>query len=159
MANLKSRIRWKKWAPDVGENRSLDGGPVLFLELATDLTAAQLEAVAEQLVAAGEKVETMDELRAAMVARFRAALEPYVRVHGGPHTVDGQPLATLADYLALVTQGAGLGADHLRELHAALLSFNSVTGPDELFSLRSSGGARSTGVQRPAKADAQTDAR
>lgn len=156
MANLKSRIRWKKWAPDVGENRTLEGGPVLYLELATDLTAAQLEAVAEQLVAAGEKVETMAALRAAMVARFGAALEPYVRVHGGPHTVDGQPLATLGDYLALVTQGAGLGADHLRELHAAMLAFNSVTGPDELFSLRPSGGAASTDAPRVARA---TDAR
>lgn len=159
MANLKSRIRWKKWAPDVGENRTLEGGPVLFLELATDLTAAQLEEVAACLKREGEKVTTLDELRVGMRARFVEALGPYVRVHAGPHTVDGQPLANLDDYLALVTQGAGLGADQLRELQAALVSFNSLDGPDELFSLRSSGGARSTGDQRPAKADAQTDAR
>lgn len=156
MATLKSRIRWKRWAPDVGENRTMEGGPVLYLELATDLTAAQLEEVAAHLQRTGETVATMDELRASMRARFAEALGPYVRVHGGPHTVDGQPLATFEDYLALVMQGAGLGADHLRELQAAVVSFNGISGPDELFSLRPSGGAASTDAPRVARA---TDAR
>ena len=119
MATLKSRIRWKKWAPDLGENRTLEGGPALYLELATDLTAQQLEEAAAKLTARGEPVTTRDELLASMRARFSEALGPYVRVHGGPHTVDGQPLATFDDYLALVTQGAGLGASQLRELQAA----------------------------------------
>lgn len=158
MANLTRRFRWKKWAPDLGENRELPE-PVLYLELATDLTAAQLEEVGERLTRKGETVATMDELRAAMRARFVEALGPYVRVHGGPHTVDGQPLATFEDYVALVQQAAGAGAAQLRELQAAVLAFNSISGPDELFSLRSSGGARSTGGQRPAQDDEKTDAR
>ena len=37
------------------------------------------------------------------------ALSPYVRVFDGPHTVDGEPLATLEDYLRLVQQRADLG--------------------------------------------------
>lgn len=157
MATLKSRIRWKKWAPDLGENRTLPEGPALYLELATDLTAQQLDEVGERLTAKGEPVRTREELVAGMRARFGEALGPYVRVHGGPHTVDGQPLATLDDYLALVTQSAGCGASQLRELHAALVAFNSVTGPDELFSLPRSGGVRTTGARSNDAADSPTD--
>jgi len=157
MATLKSRIRWKKWAPDLGENRTLEGGPALYLELATDLTAQQLDEVGETLTAAGEFVRTRDELVAAMRTRFSAALGPYVRVHAGPHTVDGLPLATFDDYLSLVTQTAGLGAAQLRELHAALVSFNSVTGPDELFSLPRSGGVRTTDARSNDAAGSPTD--
>jgi hypothetical protein len=159
MATLKSRIRWKKWAPDLGENRTLEGGPALYLELATDLTAQQLEEAAEKLTARGEPVTTRDELLASMRARFSEALGPYVRVHGGPHTVDGQPLATFDDYLALVTQGAGLGASQLRELQAAVVTFNSISGPDELFSLPRSGGGRTTDAQSNDAAASPTDSR
>jgi hypothetical protein len=151
MATLTRRWSWKKWAPDIGENRELEGGPVLFLELAAGLTAEQLEGV----FAAIRTADTVDGVRAAMAE----ALTPYVRVFEGPHAVDGQPLATFGDYVALVSTMADRGLGALRDLSAALTSFNSLAGPDELFSLRSSGGARSTGDQRPAKAAKQTGAR
>lgn len=160
MAELKRRTRWKRWAPDVGENRELEGGPVLFLELAVDLTPAQLSEAIERIRNwDSEGVASIDEVHARVGAAYVEALTPYVRVHGGPHTVDGQPLATLADYVALVQQSASRGVDQLRELTAALTSFNSMAGPDELFSLRRSGGARSTDAQSTAKADAGTAAR
>lgn len=85
---------------------------------------------------------------AAIRAIYVEALSPYVRVAGGPHTVDGQPLATLDDYLKLVEDGNDLGARARSELEAAVSSFNSLEGPDELFSLRSSGGEPSTAPQR-----------
>lgn len=146
MAELKRRTRWKKWAPDVGENRELEGGPVLFLDIAVDLTPAQLSEMSERLRTSSE-AKTMDEFRADMRRGYVEALGPYVRVHGGPHTVDGLLLATLEDYLALVTASASAGVEQLRELVAAVVSFNSLTGPDELFSLPRSGGVRTTGAQ------------
>lgn len=159
MADLKRRTRWKRWAPDIGENREIEGGPVLFLELATDLTPAQLQEMAAQLAERGEPVTTRSDLVAALCSRYSAALGPYVRVHDGPHTVDGQPLATFDDYLALVTQGAGFGVQQLNELQLALVRFNSIEGPDELFSPRLSGGARTTGAQRTGKAATPRDDR
>jgi hypothetical protein len=98
------------------------------------------------------KASYLGNLRAA----FGAALKPYVRVHDGPHTVDGEQLATLDDYLKLVEQMGDLGVRARLELETALVRFNSIEGPDELFSLRSSGGARSTGAQRTARAAKKT---
>lgn len=158
MAELKRRIRWKKWAPDLGENRELPGGPVLHLELAVDLTAEQLEgsvALLREGLTPTEGVGWREMVKRA----FAGALGPYVRVHGGPHTVDGKPLATLDDYIALVTESADAGLAQLKELQAALVSFNSLEGPDELFSLRRSGGARSTDAQSNDSAASPTDVR
>lgn len=164
MSSLARRWSWKKWAPDIGEN--LEGEePLLFLEIATGLTARQLADVAETLLKAREvkyvKPElpaeaTGEEVSAALEAAGKAwlasiraisveAFGPYVRVAGGPHTVDGQPLATLDDYFKLVEDGADLGFRARREVELALSRYNSIEGPDELFSQRSSGGARSTG--------------
>lgn len=170
MANLSRRTRWKKWAPDLGDNRDLidawaKGGskgpsPGLYLELAVDLTAEQLAAVSERLAGLRDGGwDSMDALRTATREAFLEALGGHVRVYGGPHTVDGQPLATLEDYLKLVQQAANLGAEHTGDLLAALYAFNSIGGADELFSRRSSGGARTTDAQRPAKADETTAAR
>lgn len=154
MATLTRRFRWKRWAPDIGENRELEGGPVLFLELATDLTAEQLSAALERASQLGEGIASREELQQRVQAAMTEALGPYVRVHGGPHTVDGRPLATFADYVALVQDSASMGSDQLRELLAALTAFNSVRGPDELFSLRHSGGARTTDAQSAERAGA-----
>lgn len=171
MANLTRKFSWKRWAPDIGENRELEGGPVLFLEVATGLTPKQLAAVSEQLAATrGVKYGTAavaesmsaDELsaafegtRTAYLSEVRgimsAALSPFVRVADGPHTVDGETLATLDDYLGLVQQRADMGLEATSDLMAAFISFNSMTGPDELFSRRSSGGVRSTDAQRTAR--------
>ena len=175
MSNLSRRWSWKKWAPDLGENRELET-PVLFLELATGLTAAQITALGVELrkardakyprpeVPEGATAEEVTALyEGAMKAYlgelrgvFGGALAPYVRVHGGPHTVDGLPLATLDDYLAVVEQAADLGVNARLDLEQALVRFNSIEGPDELFLPRSSGGARSTGAQRTAKAARKT---
>ena len=173
MANLTRRFTWKKWAPDIGENRELDGGPVLFLELATGLTAEQLTTTGEKLreLRAGIKYaapelpesatseERLASIKAAMASYLEAiravyveALGPYVRVFEGPHTVDGQPLANLNDYLRIIEEAGDLGVNARADLEAALARFNGIGGPDELFSLRSSGGARSTDAQRTAKA-------
>lgn len=151
MAELKRRTRWKRWAPDLGENRELEDGPVLFLELATDLTPAQLTELAAVLAERGEPTTSREGLVEALKARYVAALGSYVRVHDGPHTVDGAPLATFDDYLSLVTASAGLGIQQLADLQLALVRFNSIEGPDELFLPRLSGGARTTGAQRAAK--------
>ncbi|MFA6168655.1 MAG: hypothetical protein WC700_18680 [Gemmatimonadaceae bacterium] len=184
MANLTRRWSWKKWAPDIGENRELEGGPVLWLELAVGLTGAQMVELGAQLKKARDlqyvpppkpvRGEFSDEdfaaaLKAYVVACeaafkvylgairavFGAALEPYVRVFEGPHTVDGQQLATLDDYLRIVEEAADYGVHARTELEAALASANSMEGHDELFLLRSSGGARTTAPRRTGKTAAR----
>lgn len=172
MANLSRRWSWKKWAPDIGENRELPGGPVLFLELATGLTGAQMRELGEALGKAREVKYVPPQAREAtetepawkptaadyaaafrsFLGEFRAvfvgALNPYVRLYQGPHTIDGQQVATLDDYLKLAEEGSDMGVHARTELEFAINRFNSVEGPDELFSLRSSGGERSTDPQR-----------
>lgn len=167
MANLKRLHTWKKWAPDIGDNRELPE-PVLYLELATGLTAAQMHQVREGLARMGE-VKLLDDDSVPLDERLGAhkkalrevyveALGDFVRVQGGPHTVDGMPLATLVDYVALVQTRADWGTAPLLELHQALHAFNSLSGPDELFSLRRSGGARTTRAQSVEPASEKTAA-
>lgn len=177
MANLTRRFSWKKWAPDIGENRELPE-PVLYLEIATGLTQAQLDAIGEQLRSARqlqleppdvealppeERGKAVEETLRAFVAKLRgvmvSALGAFVRVHGGPHTVDGRPLATLDDYLALAEEAADRGVRARAELEAAVVSFNSVEGPDELFSLRRSGGRASTPTRSAASEGSATAGR
>ena len=170
MANFETLHSWERWAPNIGDNRKREA-PALFLELATGLTAAQLAGVGKRIgdlskvadpafetpegSTAEERSAAFDAEMARFLADVRAvyvdALGPFVRVEGGPHSVAGQPLATLCDYVALVQQRADLGFPALKELQSALTKFNSFEGPDELFSLRSSGGARSTDAQSTAK--------
>lgn len=176
MANLTRRFTWKKWAPDIGENRELEGGPVLFLELATGLTPLQMREVGEALLkardvdyakpcvpkdATAEQIMALyDAARCAFLAAIRAvwvgAMAPYVRVHGGPHTVDGEQLATLDDYLRISEQAVDMGSAARRDLELALVRFNSIEGHDELFLPRSSGGERSTDAQRTEPAERKT---
>lgn len=173
MANLTRRFTWKKWAPDLGENRELEGGPVLFLELASGLTGEQLAEVGDKLLAMRSTIKyaqpalaegatpeerlaaskaAMKDYLAAIRAAYVEAMKPYVRVHAGPHTVDGQVMADLNDYLRLAEEAADLGVNARGDLEAALTRFNSIEGPDELFWPRSSGGERSTGARSTAKA-------
>lgn len=158
MAELKSRTRWKRWAPDLGENRTMAGGPQLFLELQVDLTPAQLSEMQEKLQAM-QGAQTMAQFREAARKAYAGAIGPHVRVFDGPHTVDGQKLATVDDYLELITQSASGGYGQLKELMGALISFNSISGPDELFSLPRSGGVRSTGAQSNDAAESPTASR
>lgn len=177
MGTLTRRHTWKKWAPDIGENRELPE-PALYLEIATGLTQAQLDAVGAKLRSArdvdfvaptldsipeGERGKAMETALSEYIAKLRGivleALGQYVRVHGGPHLVDGLPLATLEDYLRLAEEAADKGVRARLELEAALWSFNSVEGPDELFSLRRSGGAASTPRRSAARAAPTTEGR
>lgn len=170
MSSLSRRWSWKKWAPDIGENRELEAGPVLFLELASGLSGGQMKELGALLAkvrevpyvapvipegATGEEVAALVEaagrtyleaLRAALVV----ALSSYVRVHAGPHTVDGMQLATLDDYLRIAEQSADMGVNARLDLEQALVRFNSIEGHDELFLPRSSGGARITARRRTA---------
>lgn len=176
MANLTRSYTFKRWAPDLGENRELPGGPVLFLELATGLTPERMDLIAQDLMKARQLRLKRPELAPdadadAITAAYRGAmrehladirkvyvdaLAPYVRVHAGPHTVDGMPLATLDDYLAIVETSADTGFRARVDLEEALSRFNDVRGPDELFLPRRSGGVRSTDAQSNAAAVSQT---
>lgn len=186
MANLTRRWSWKKWAPDLGENReNIDawkkGGsqgpsPGLYLELATGLTGRQMTELGAALGKAREVVYVKPQLAegaptedviaayeaatkayfAAIRAVFVEAMGPYVRVHAGPHTVDGEQLATLNDYLAIAEGALDRGVNARNDLELALVRFNSIEGPDELFSPRLSGGARSTDAQRTEPAAPKT---
>lgn len=183
MANLKRRFTFKRWAPDIGENREVPEGERLYLELAVGLTdqqlrdamralqtppveppeAAELQKRVEAADSEGAKLAVLQELEALTIrlsiAHFDAALGAFVRVHGGPHTVDGKPLATFGDYVTLVTDSRDAGAHAMGELVAALRRFNSLEGPDELFSPRRSGGSAGTGSKSVVKEDSPTAGR
>ena len=156
MADLKRRHTFKRWAPDIGENRELDGGPVIFLEIATGLTADQLKEATTALTEM-KRGETADELRENIKAAFVEALTPFVRVHGGPHTVDGLPLATFDDYVALTQRSIDMGRRALNDVWQVLVEFNRFGGGnDELFLPRRFGGSASTGGPSVVKNTAPT---
>lgn len=144
MANLTRTFRWERFTPDIGDNLELSEGQRLELEVASGLTGAQLAAHSAALTAAFEGAREAPET---LPGRLAEAFAPYVRVVG-THTVDGQPVASLADYLTVV---AGLsGVFNLSELAAAVRRYNSVEGTAELFSARRSGGSRTTRGQSAA---------
>ena len=172
MANLKRRHAFRRWAPDIGENRDLPE-PALYLELAVGLTAEQLSGFAEAIaqpieplppLAEGLEGEALVEALRARAAANKAALReqmvaglgPYVRVVGGPHTVDGLPVGDFNQYLALVQESNDYGAGAIKDVIAALRSFNSFTGADELFSRRRSGGLGSTAAPSVVKDEPKT---
>lgn len=141
MVALTRRHGFRKWCPDIGENRDLPEDERLYLEVAVGLTKQQLVEVGERInQAASAKGDIAEAVRAAYVD----ALTPYVRVFEGPHTVDGMRLETLGDYVHIVQQGRDAGLVALRDVLAAVQRFNSFAGPDELFSLRHSGGSAGT---------------
>lgn len=159
MANLTRRHAFRKWAPDIGENRELEGGPVLWLEVATGMTGEQLSSMSARLARVSEDVaglSTTEEVKAALKTSFVDALGPYVRVVGGPHQVDGATLATFDDYVGIVQAQADFGQLALKDLVATVTRFNSFAGPDELFLQRRSGGLASTGAQGVVKDSAPT---
>lgn len=146
MANFDRQYSFRKWAPDIGDNRERET-PGLWFELATGLAEAQLKAISGRVTKALEDMRGKDsvaEVKAIQCAAYSEAFGPYVRVIDGPHSIAGMPLATLADYIGIVQQQADFGTTALNDLHAAVNRFNSFSGPDELFLLRRSGGSRST---------------
>jgi len=173
MANLKRRHAFKRWAPDIGENRDLDE-PAIWFELATGLTDDQLCEVREVLgrpiepqpkVPAELKGDALTEFFKARIetskanvrARMTDALGPYVRIAGGPHSIDGSPLVTLEDYLCIVQRQADFGSLAMKDLLAAHRAFNNFGGGDELFLLRRSGSSASTAAPSVVKVEPKTD--
>lgn len=162
MANLKRRHAFKRWAPDIGENRDLPE-PALWFDLATGLSAEQLAGIRERMAKPvtppeeGTPEQRLEGLKTALRARYLSAFGDFVRVQGGPHSIEGRPLVTLEDYLCIVETQADFGQLAVKDLFSALLSFNNFGGGDELFLQRLSGGSASTGPQSAAKVEPKTD--
>lgn len=171
MGKLKQRFTFKRWAPDIGENRDLDE-PAIWFELATGLSEAQLKAVRAKLgtplephdVPEGLKGEALEAAHAASLQatkdgvrrRLVEAIGPYVRIVGGPHSIDGAPMATLDEYLVIVQQQADCGLLAISDLTTTLFAFNSFSGADELFSPRRSGSSASTAARSVVKETPKT---
>lgn len=144
MANLTTK-RWERYVPDLGDNRELPEGERLELEVATGLTSAEMQALAE-----ATRGTTGDDALAALAL----VLEPYVRVRGGPHTINGADVRTLGDYLKAVA--ALSDGFSVSEVTTALVRANTLTRDDEVFLVRQSGGWVSTPRRAAANADVKT---
>ena len=145
MAALDLLQRWVPFVPDIGSNRALPSAQQLVLEVASGLTKEALLAFSEQT-----SNPTLLDGETPDAARIRL-LSQHVRLTGGPHTLGGIPVTTLADY-ANVCIGLS-GHYNLRELFSAVGYFNSFSGNDALFSERRSGGTAFT-LHRSAVQDA-----
>lgn len=178
MANLTRRHTFKRWVPDIGDNREQEPKNQLALELAVHLTMEQMDALddalsvvptidlsAEEAAFAAATTEEekreinrkSEEKTLQVLADLRIqAFKPYVRVVGGPHTINGEPLNDIGDYIRFAQTARDAGTLMVGELLAALRSFNSLRGADEVFSLRRSGGSASTGSPSVVKDNAPT---
>jgi hypothetical protein len=146
MADLKRTHRWERYAPDIGDNREQPDGQRLELEVASSLTHEQFAGFESALRAC------LDEAKAdtgSLTERLAAVFAPYVRLVG-VHTIDGKPVTNLAEYVAVVSTLCGVY--NLKELTQAVRDFNSSEGTSELFSVRHSGGLRTTRGQSVAPA-------
>lgn len=146
MANFDRQHSFRKWAPDIGDNRER-AEPGLWFEIATGLSAAQVKAALARVARSIDDMQGKDdvaEVKAIQAAAYGEALAPYVRVVGGPHSVAGMPLESLEHYIGIVQKQADFGSTALNDLLGAVRQFNSFSGPDELFLLRRSGGLAST---------------
>lgn len=149
MANLTRRTRWAPYAPNLGDNLELPEAERLTLEVATGLTKQQLL----DFSAATRELKWGDG--EALLANFTALLEPYVRVVG-EHTIEGMPVKTLAELLALVVESPSAASYFLMEAMGQLMEANSISGGLRLFSLRRSGGGAITAGQSAAKTENPT---
>ena len=135
MADLQLLQRWVAFVPDIGNNRALPPDQQLVLEVASSLPKEALMRFSADLQGAPADGETPDD------ARIRV-LSQYVRLVGGPHTLGGRTVATVADYTRLCIDLSG--HYNLREVFAAVGYFNSLSSTDALFSERLSGGTAFT---------------
>jgi len=149
MATLTRRTRWEPYAPNLGDNLELPEAERLTLEVATGLTKQQLI----DLGAATRELKWGDG--DALLANFTALLGPYVRVVG-EHTIEGKPVTTLAELLALVVESPSAASYFLLEVTGQLMEANSVSGGLRLFSSRRSGGGATTAGRSAAKTESQT---
>lgn len=142
MANLTTQ-RWERYIPDLGDNRQQPEAQRLELEVASGLTTAQMQGLSESLQKQPEEGQTQLDILA-------AALSPFVRLRGGPHTINGEKVESLADYFRAIY---ALGDKfHVHEVTRTLQLANSLTEDDEVFSRRQSGGWVSTQRRAAAKA-------
>lgn len=160
MTALKRRHAFKRWAPDIGENRDIiadwqKGGekgpaPGLWFELATGLAPADISGIRERMARDLDipedlpGPESLAAVKTGLRLRYLEAFGKYVRIVGGPHSIEGRPLEKLEDYLSIIEDQSDFGKVAVTDLFTALLSFNSFTGPDELFLQRRSGSLVST---------------
>lgn len=159
MADLKRRHAYRRWAPDIGENRELEGGPALWFEVATGLTAQQLMDARNRFAELRSEVAGQSDIpaiKAKLSQAFLEAFGEFLRVVGGPHTVGQKSLASIADYIDIVQEQADFGQLALKDLVATIERFNSFGGPDELFLQRRSGGEASTPPRSAAKEEPPT---
>jgi hypothetical protein len=152
MANLASLQRWEKYAPDVGNNRSLPEAERLYVDVCCSLSRLELQAfdaklqeMHRQRLARAEKGDGTGEedLNALLVDGYGGALESIVRLVG-THTLGGKPVTTLREYVQAVAPLADGYA--VLELVAVVREANSVGGAMQLFSGRRSGGWAGTPV-------------
>jgi len=158
MAILSRTYRWEKFAPDLGENLSLPPEARLHLEIASGISAKQLDDVMHGLKAAweaGRAEGDAKEKEQLVLNSFSAALEPVVRVVG-TNSVAGADVRTLREYVGVVASMRG--RYNLDELTRALMAFNSLEGTEKLFSERHSGGLLTTRALSAAKAGETTGA-
>lgn len=146
MANLTA-IRWEKWAPAIGKNLKLPLHEQLRFNIGVGLSTTQLqELTASQVVERPEPPadETPEQRKSRLDAewkahldRLAAGLSPYAKLLG-THTIDGKTINSLRDYLEAVPYHVAV------DVMRVVLRWNSLSGGDELFSARSSGGAPTT---------------
>jgi hypothetical protein len=157
MANLDNLIRWQKFLPDLGENRSLK--KPFYVLLAVGLSKLDLQRLMDSLDALKPKPpaegdapapEVSEEQAANEAAeKLAAALAPFVKLGSEPLVVNGENIDSLAKLLKLYAQLPAGGAATL-ELAWALRYFNGIGGQSELFFERLSGGVAGTGQDQRA---------
>lgn len=97
-----------------------------------------------------EKEESAAETEARVareLAAFADCLGQAMEMGSEPLQIEGKPVATLAEYVALVAS-LRTGVAHLMELFDAVVHFNSTEGARALFSGRLSGGVGGTRTPR-----------
>ena len=148
MPTLSRTFRWERFEPHLGNNLELPPKQRFYLEVASGLSKAQLEAFGKAHQAALKG--TMEE----SVGPMAAELAPYVRLGAEPLIVDGQAIDTLEKYVGLVLGAVGLF--NLIEVTQAVVDFNSINGSFSHFSAWRSGGTSGTRAGSAAPATAQT---
>ena len=152
MANLERLAHWEPFAPNLGNNLELAPEQQFGLEIACGVTKLEVMGFVEAL---GRAAELGND--SAMCTALASAWGPFVRVAPGQHSINGVTIATLADYLGVVSEQPGLYS--LLELHREMRRLNSVTGTRALFSGPPAGGATSTVRPSVAPAESQTGGR
>lgn len=166
MANFEKAFHFRRFVPNIGNNKQLPQPDQLALELATGMTKVDvlafnsgirtsLKSVPPPFVAPeGMTPEAADEAKANAVLDHRAGVlagiwGPYVRLEHGGHTIEGRPVGNLGEYLrALIGQN---GSFAIMEISNEVARLNSVDGTLALFSDALSGGSAGTDDQSSAK--------